>query len=91
MNRMRVALVRKIVPGSAVAALLFCTPLPLAAQEREPRAADQVSTIEWFAGVWSDFTAWLDGEILPPPSGPDRPTEGLDSGCIVDPHGGCWG
>ena len=86
MNRMRVASVHKIVPVAALAVLLFCTPLQLAAQEREPRAAAQVSTMEWFASLWSELAVWLAGEAQP-----DQPTENLENGCIVDPHGGCWG
>jgi len=90
MNRMRVALVHKIVPVSVVAFLLFCTPLQLVAQEREPRAAAaQVSMIEWFSSLWSDLTAWLASGVLPPP--PDQTTNSLDDACSIDPWGGCHG
>ncbi len=83
MNRMRVALVHKIVPVSVVAFLLFCTPLPLAAQERESRAADQV-VIAWFSGLWSDLTAWLAGAVETPQPPPGSFHDGR---CAVDPNG----
>ncbi len=92
MNRMRVALVHKIVPASVVAFLLFCTPLQLVAQEREPRAtAAQVSMIEWFSGLWSDLTAWLAGGVVSSTQLEPPPQSTSDNGCAVDPHGGCGG
>ena len=88
MNRMRVAPVHKIMAvGVVVAFLLLGTPLHLAAQEKESRAADQVSLIEWFTSLWSDLATWL-GEGVAPQQ-PDPPTTNLDNGCAVDPHGGC--
>lgn len=93
MNRMRVALVHKIVPISVLAFLLLCTPLQLAAQEKAPRAADhQAPMLEWIAGLWSDVTAWLNGELAPTPPHPEQPSESRgENSCAIDPNGGCGG
>lgn len=91
MNRRGVARVRKIVPISTVALLLFCAPLQLAAQERESQAAAKLPAITWLTDLWSDFTAWLAGEPVPTPSQPEPPAANRDSGCTVDPHGGDCG
>jgi hypothetical protein len=85
MNRMRVASVHKILQISALAALLFCAPLQLTAQEREPRAADhQSSAIERISSLWNDLAAWLTGAFPSPPPSPD-------GACSIDPWGGCPG
>lgn len=90
MNRRGVARVRKIVPVSAVAFLLFCVPLQLAAQERESQAHAKLPAIAWFTDLWSDFTAWLAGEPVSTPSQPEPPAN-RDNGCAIDPHGGDCG
>jgi hypothetical protein len=87
MHRMRVAFVHKIVPVGVVAFLLLGAPLHLVAQEREAPAAERVSVIEWFSGVWGELTAWLVGGVVP--QQPDQPTDNLDNGCAIDPHGSC--
>ncbi len=89
MNRMRVSLFRKIVPVSFVAVLLLCAPLQLTAQEREPRAAEQVSMVEWFSSLWNDFTVWLSGNLLPAPPNSDPSDSRTDNSCAIDPNGGC--
>ena len=87
MNRMRVVPVHKIVLAGAVAFLLLGTPLHLGAQEREAAAAEHVSVIGWLSGLWNDLTAWLSEGVVP--QRPNQPTDNLQNGCIVDPHGGC--
>jgi hypothetical protein len=89
MNRMAVARVRKIVPISAVAFLLFCAPLQLAAQETP--VAERGSVIAWFSSLWSDLTGWLAGEPVPTQPQPEPPGANRDNGCAVDPHGGDCG
>jgi len=89
MNRTPVAFVHKIVFVAVVAFLLLGAPMHLAAQEREVPAAERGSVVEWFSGAWSELTAWLLGGVVP--QQPDQPTDRLDSGCAVDPHGGCGG
>jgi len=92
MNRMRVASVHKILQISALAVLLFCTPLQLTAQEREPRATDhQPSAIEWVSSLWNDLTTWLSGALLPAPPDPDPSDSRTDNTCAIDPNGGCGG
>ena len=90
MNRIRVALVHKIVPASVVAFLLICSPLQLTAQEREPRAANHhASAVEWVSNAWSALTAWLSGALLPAPPDPDPSDSRTDNTCAIDPNGGC--
>ena len=90
MNRMGSPFVQKIVPVSVIAVLLFCTPLHLAAQERESPHT-QAPVVEWFASLWSNVAAWLTGGALPDP----KPTPGgpstSDGGGCLDPNGGCGG
>lgn len=90
MSRMRFSLNHKILTASAVAILLLCAPLHLAAQEREAPSGGHVSALEWFSGLWSDLTAWFSGEVKPPLPEPPSETQG-DNGCAVDPHGVCGG
>ena len=85
---------RKVISSSALAILLLCAPLQLAAQEAvQERAAQTGSVLEWFAGFWSDLTAWLTGGVVPDPK--PRPTgsggSDTDGGGCLDPHGGCGG
>src|SRR5688572_21764536 len=89
MNRMRIALFHRIVPASFVAVLLLCTPPQLTAQERELRAADQATTIDWLTSLWNDLTTWLAGEVIPVPK--PTPSSDIDGGGCLDPHGGCGG
>lgn len=91
------SLVRKVISSSALAILLLCAPLQLAAQESvHERAAQTVvtgSVLEWFTGFWSDLTAWFTGDVVPDP----KPTPGgggsnTDGGGCLDPlGGGCGG
>jgi len=92
MNRLRRSLVRKVLSSSALAILLLCAPLQLAAQEPvKERAAQTSSVLDWFAGFWGDLTAWLTGGEVPVPK--PKPSGGAgtdtDSGGCLDPHGGC--
>lgn len=90
--------VRKVLSSSALAILLLCAPLQLAAQESvHERDAPTVATgsmLEWFASVWSDLTAWVTGGVVPDPK--PKPTESggsdTDGGGCLDPlGGGCGG
>jgi hypothetical protein len=90
--------VRKVLASSALAILLLCAPLQLAAQESvQERAAQTVvtgSALEWFAGFWSDLTAWFTGGEVPAPK--PRPTGSGESdtdggGCLDPLGGGCGG
>ena len=90
MSRMRFSLNHKILTASAVAILLLCAPLQVAAQEREAPSADHVSVLEWFTGLLSDLATWFSGEVKPPLPEPPSESQG-DNGCIIDPHGGCDG
>ena len=92
------SLVRKVISSGALAILLLCAPLQLAAQESvQERGAHAVVTgsmLEWFAGFWSDLTAWLTGGVVPDPK--PRPTgsggSNTDGGGCLDPlGGGCGG
>lgn len=89
MNRTRVTSLHKIAPASVVAVLLLCTPLQLTAQERETRAGDQVSTIEWLTSLWDDLTVWLAGDLVP--ALPEPSDNRTDNSCAIDPNGGCGG
>ncbi len=68
---------------AAILLLLLCAPLQLSAQEREAPAARQVSVLEWFSGLWTDFAAWLAGKA---PSPPDDSAL-VDGSCAIDPFG----
>jgi len=85
--------IRKAISSGALAILLLCAPLQLAAQESvHERAAQTVvtgSVLEWFTGFWSDLTAWLTGGEVPVPK--PKPSSDTDSGGCLDPHGGCVG
>ena len=90
MNRTPVASAEKILSIGILALLLFCAPMHLAAQERETRATDQSPALAWFTSLWSDLTAWLTGEVMPPqPELP--PGNNAENGCAIDPNGGCGG
>ena len=88
MNRLRLSTVRNLLSTSVLAILLFGAPVQLVAQERESPAVARASVIEWVSGLWSDLTALLTGGA---PAPRPEPTAETDSGCIVDPHGGCGG
>jgi hypothetical protein len=91
------SLVRKVISSGALAILLLCAPLQLAAQEAIQERAAQIvvtgSVLEWFAGFWSDLTAWFTGGAVLDPK--PKPTGGggsdTDGGGCLDPHGGCGG
>ena len=87
MNRLRLSAVRNVLFSCVLAILLFA-PAQLVAQERESPAVARASVIEWVSGLWSDLTALLTGGA---PAPRPAPTTETDSGCIVDPHGGCGG
>ncbi len=84
----------KVLSSGALAILLMCAPMQLAAQEavREREAPTVVtgSVLEWFAGLWSDVTAWFTGGVVPRPE-PPPPQSTPDNGCAIDPNGGCGG
>jgi hypothetical protein len=82
--------VRKVVSSGALALLLTCAPMALAAQEKEAPAPRQVSVVEWFSSLWSDVTAWVTGGGGAGGK-PAAATSDSDLGCAVDPHGGCGG
>ncbi len=91
---------RKVLTASAVAILLACMPVAVAAQEREIRSADQASAFDWLASIWGDVAAWfnlhVDGRCTIDPDGcphgapaPAQPApESLGDGrCSLDPNG----
>lgn len=89
MIRVRLTFIHKILTASALAILLST---PLAAMEREAPAADQVFVHEWIAGLWNVLTTWFTGGVVPTsPRHEPPPQSTTDSGCAVDPHGGCGG
>ena len=73
---------RKVLTASVVAIALASVPAHLAAQEGPTRAADRVSVLDWFSGIWNEVATWLGGPEVPPP-----PT--TQGSCAVDPNGGC--
>lgn len=87
------SLVRKVISSGALAILLLCAPLQLAAQESvHERAAQTVvtgSVLEWFTGFWSDLTAWFTGGEVPAPK--PIPSSDTDGGGCLDPNGRCGG
>jgi len=93
MIRLRRALVRKVLASSALALLLLCVPIQLAAQVRETPTAAHVSVLAWFTGLWCDLTAWFaSGVVTPPPPPPGSPPESTtDNSCAIDPNGACGG
>jgi hypothetical protein len=90
--------VRKVLSSGALALLLLCAPLQLAAQEsvhdRDAHSVATASVLDWFAGFWSDLTASLTGGVVPDPT--PNPTgsggSNTDGGGCLDPlGGGCRG
>lgn len=89
------SLVRKVISSSALAILLLCAPLQLAAQEKERDAHAVVtgSTLKWFAGLLGDLTAWFTGEVIldPNPTPGEGGSSNTDGGGCLDPNGRCGG
>ena len=73
---------QKAFAASAVALLLMAAPMVLAAQEKEVHAAEQVSVLGWFSGIWSDIAAWFASQAVPPPVDSFR-----EGSCSLDPDG----
>lgn len=71
-------MLQRALAASAVAALLVFAPPVLTAQEREVRGTEQSSALDWFSGIWADFTVWF---------GSHPPESALDGRCDVDPNG----
>ena len=84
---------RKVLASGALAILLLSAPPQLWAHDSvQERAAQTVvagSVLDWFAGFWSDLTAWLTGGVVPDPK--PRSNSDTDGGGCLDPHGGCGG
>jgi UDP-N-acetyl-D-mannosaminuronic acid transferase (WecB/TagA/CpsF family) len=76
---------QRVLAASAVAIVLVCMPMRLAAQEREIHAAEQARMSEWLSGVWGELAAWLAGTVSVPPTGSEE-ANGDGSG-YVDPNG----
>lgn len=72
---------RKMLLG-VVAILLVCAPMGLTAQEREARTVPEASILESLDSLWSEFAAWMAGQVAPPPS-----ESFVDGRCTVDPNG----
>jgi hypothetical protein len=90
------SLVRKVISSGALAILLLCAPLQLAAQEfvheRDAPSVATDSVLQWFAGFWSDFTAWFTGGVvLDPAPTPEGGSSSPDGGGCLDPNGRCGG
>ena len=83
---------RRVLTASAVAIVLVSVPSHLAAQERAAPSEVRVTLFGWISSMWSDFADWLAGEVAPAPPQPEWLSQNeTDSGCVVDPHGGCTG
>jgi hypothetical protein len=81
----------KVLTTSALAALLFCAPIHLAAQEREAPTVKQLPAPTWLSGLWSELTVWFtEGAVAPKPA-PPRGVESTDGGGCLDPNGRCGG
>ena len=92
MTRLRCSLAREVLSSGALALLLMCVPLQLAAQEKGTPTAAHGSVLEWFTGLWSDLNAWFTDQVIPAPPRPDPPPQSTtDNGCAIDPNGGCGG
>jgi hypothetical protein len=91
------SLVRKVISSGALAILLLCAPLQLAAheavQEREGPTVATGSVLEWFAGLLGDLTAWFTGGVVldPKPTPGEGGTSNTDGGGCLDPNGRCGG
>jgi hypothetical protein len=79
----------KILTTGAIAGLLFCAPMHLAAQEREALTAKQYPALEWLSGLWHAIAIQLTLAPAPQPEPPSQSTP--DNGCAIDPNGGCGG
>jgi hypothetical protein len=69
-------MLRKILAVSAVAFLMVCLPMSLAAQEGAVRAAEEAALAEWFSSIWS----WLANQLIPA-------SVDVDGSCSLDPDG----
>lgn len=80
---------QRLLLSSVIALALASVPAHLTAQESRSPAADRSSALGWLAERWNELTALLARSV---PAKPELPPESTtDSGCIVDPHGGCRG
>ena len=76
---------RKLMAAGVIAIALASVPSHLTAQEREAPTVAQASAFGWLSNLWSDFTAWLTSEVVPPPQA--LTTSCVDGSCAVDPDG----
>jgi hypothetical protein len=75
---------RKALAVGAVALALAAVPSRLAAGEgRAAPPQARSSVLQWFSAAWSHLAALFAAQIASPH------TNSGDSGCAVDPHGGC--
>jgi hypothetical protein len=84
---------RKAVTASALVLMLSAV-VPTHAQaapEREAPATQRAAAVvDWFSGLWNELAALFAADTTPPPAKPvGGPT--TDSGCSIDPWGGCGG
>lgn len=88
---------QRVLAACAVTLLLVCVPSALTAQDKEVRAAEQVSAFVWLAGIWNGVTGWLTGQVAAsscaidpdecPGGEPAQPATGGDGRCSLDPDG----
>lgn len=77
---------QRVLAACVVALLLVCMPMGVAAQEKDARAAEQASVLDWFAGIWGGLAAWLTGAGVAAPPTSSSGAHG-DTGCLIDPDG----
>ena len=84
---------RKAVTASALVLMLSAVvPTHAQAAEREAPAAQRAAVVlDWFSGLWNKLAALFAADNTTPP--PVKPVGGptTDSGCSIDPWGGCGG
>lgn len=80
---------RRMLLSCVIALTLASVPAHLAAEESRSHAADHSSAFGWLAERWNELAVLFVGSVSAKPEPPPEST--IDSGCIVDPHGGCRG
>ena len=83
---------RKALTASALVLMLSAVvPTHAQAEEREAPATQRAAAVvDWFSGLWNELAALFAADTTTPPTKPvGDPT--TDSGCSINPWGGCGG